>query len=117
MGLALSGRHHYTQKPFSSYAKPKGNSHSRGTLKNLITCHNSPQEQEGTKKEVSCLCPKAIHDLPLADGEGNTKNLQTKAVSRCTIIIKQPKQLPSFTEVSEHTGQPSCWPSEAEVWL
>lgn len=52
-------------------------SQSRRIPKILITCHNSPQEQDRTKQEVSCLCPKAIHDLPLANGEGNTKNLQT----------------------------------------
>lgn len=69
---------------------------SRRTLKILITCHNGPQDQDRTKQEVSCLCPKAIHDLPLANGEGNTKNLQTKVMSSCTVIIKQPKLFPSL---------------------
>lgn len=87
------------------------------TLKILITCHNGPQEQEGTKQEVSCLCLKAIHDLPLANGEGNTKNLQTKVMSSCTVIIKQSKLFPIFTKITEHTGQSNSWPSEAKVWL
>lgn len=42
---------------------------------------------------------------------------QTKAVSSCTVIVKQPKEFLGFTKVSEHMGQPSCWPSEAKVWL
>lgn len=115
MGPALSCRH-YTQKFFKSFVKPKGKSHSRGTLKNVITCHDGPQEQKGTKKEISCLCPKVIHDLPLADGEGNTKNLQTnKGSIKLYCYYKAAQRISQLTKVSEHTCQPSCWPSEAKV--
>lgn len=75
VGSALSCRY-CTQMPSINMPSPK-QSQNRRTRKILITCHNGPQEQDGTKQEVSCLCPKAIHDLPLANGEGNTKNLQT----------------------------------------
>lgn len=97
------------QSPLIHMPSPRGR--VTAEHRNLITCHNGPQEQEGTKKEVSCLCPIVIHDLPLADGEGNTEDLQAKAGSSCSVIMKQPEQLPSFISVSEHRGQTSCWPA------
>lgn len=41
-----------------------------------ITCHYRAHQEEDTEEYVSCQRAEAVNDLPLADGEENTKDLR-----------------------------------------
>ena len=41
-----------------------------------LTCHYRAHQEEDTEEYVCCRCAEAVHDLPLADGEQNSKDLQ-----------------------------------------
>lgn len=41
-----------------------------------VTCQYRAHQEEDAEEYVSWQCAEAVHDLPLADGEENSKGLQ-----------------------------------------
>lgn len=41
-----------------------------------LTCHYGAHQEEDAEEDVACQCAEVVHDLPLADGEENPKDLR-----------------------------------------
>lgn len=48
-----------------------------------LTCNYCADQNKDTEKDVSCQRAEAVHDLPLADGEYNSKHLCTQNIRTC----------------------------------
>lgn len=87
----------------------KGSGGRRGGL----TCHYRAHQEEDAEEYVSCQRAEAVHDLPLADGEENSKDLRTWQRSGAELLgIQTDSELLSLT-CAEQLRRPEEVPSDS----
>lgn len=78
-----------------------------------LTCHYGAHQEEDTEEYVSCQCAEAVHDLPLADGEENSKDLRKWERSGAELLaIQTDPELLSLT-CAEQLRRPDEVPSDS----
>lgn len=78
-----------------------------------LTCQYRAHQEEDAEEYVSCQCAEAVHDLPLADGEENSKDLQTRERSGAELLgIQADSELLSLT-CAEQLRRPEEVPSDS----